>query len=118
MAINGINTVFATYLSYPAQAYTDLRQFEDAWPCIDEAFAAVNRTKERWWETEVNRIAGEIALQTTEPNAAKAEIPVRATRADGQRSARATLCRIRDDENVSDTGNEGRPIQHIWHLSF
>ena len=62
-----------TYLSYPAKTYADLRQFEDAWRCIDETFAAVNRTKERWWEAEVNRIAGEIALKSPEPDAAKVE---------------------------------------------
>jgi predicted ATPase len=62
-----------TYLSYPAKTYADLRQFDDAWSCIDEAFAAVNRTKERWWEAEVNRIAGEISLLSPEPDAAKAE---------------------------------------------
>jgi hypothetical protein len=32
-----------TWLSYLAKAYADLRQFEDAWRCIDEASAAVNR---------------------------------------------------------------------------
>ena len=30
-------------------------------------------TKERWWEPEVNRIAGEIALLSPEPDAAKTE---------------------------------------------
>jgi predicted ATPase len=30
-------------------------------------------TKERWWEAEVNRTAGEIALLSPEPDAAKAE---------------------------------------------
>ncbi len=34
---------------------------------------AVETTKERWWEAEVNRIAGEIALKSAEPDAAKAE---------------------------------------------
>ena len=34
---------------------------------------AVEKTKERWWEAEVNRIAGELALKTPEPDAAKAE---------------------------------------------
>ena len=36
-------------------------------------FAAVNRTKERWWEAEADRIAGEIALKSPEPDTAKAE---------------------------------------------
>jgi predicted ATPase len=62
-----------TWLSYLAKAYTDLRQFEDAWRCIDEAIFAVEKTKERWFEAEVNRIAGEIALKTSKPDAAKAE---------------------------------------------
>ena len=35
--------------------------------------AAVETTKERWFEAEVNRIAGEIALMSPEPDAAKAE---------------------------------------------
>ena len=56
-----------------AKAYADLRQFDDAWRCIDEVFAAVNRTKERWWEAEADRIAGEIALKSPEPDTAKAE---------------------------------------------
>ena len=34
---------------------------------------AVERTKERWFEAEVNRIAGEIALMSPEPDAAKAQ---------------------------------------------
>jgi uncharacterized protein (TIGR02246 family) len=61
------------WLSYLAKAHAEVRQFEDAWRCIDEAFAVVDTTKERWWEAEVNRIAGEIALRSPDPNAAKAE---------------------------------------------
>ena len=34
---------------------------------------AVETTKERWFEAEVNRIAGEIALKSPKPDAAKAE---------------------------------------------
>ena len=33
----------------------------------------IAKTKERLWEAEVNRVAGEIALKSPEPNAAKAE---------------------------------------------
>jgi predicted ATPase len=35
---------------------------------------AVETTKERWYEAEVHRIAGEIALLSPEPDAAKAEM--------------------------------------------
>ena len=34
---------------------------------------AVETTKERWCEAEINRVAGEIALKSPEPDAAKAE---------------------------------------------
>ena len=61
------------YLSYLSRAYADLGQFDDAWRCIGEAMTTVETTKERWYEAEVNRIAGEIALRSPEPNAAKAE---------------------------------------------
>jgi predicted ATPase len=60
-------------LSYLAKAQAELGQFDDAWRCIEEAITHIETTKERWWEAEVNRIAGEIALQATEPKAAKAE---------------------------------------------
>jgi len=60
-------------LSYLAKAYAELDQFDDAWRCIDEAMTAVKTTKEKWYEAEVNRIAGEIALKTPEPDAAKAQ---------------------------------------------
>ena len=61
------------FLSYLARAYADLGQFDDAWRCIGEAMTAIETTKERWFEAEINRIAGEIALKSPEPDAAKAE---------------------------------------------
>jgi hypothetical protein len=41
----------------------ELRQFDDARHCIDEAMTAIEAIKERWCEAEINRIAGEIALK-------------------------------------------------------
>jgi predicted ATPase len=61
------------YLSYLARAYADVGQFDDAWRSIDEAMTTVETTKERWCETEVLRTAGEVALMSPEPDAAKAE---------------------------------------------
>jgi len=60
-------------LSYLARAYTELGQFDDACCCIDEAMKAVQTTKERWCEAEVNRTVGEIALKSPQPDEAKAE---------------------------------------------
>ena len=60
-------------LSDLSKAYAQLGQFDDAWRCIGEAMTAVERTKERWYEAEVHRAAGDIALMSPEPDAAKAE---------------------------------------------
>jgi predicted ATPase len=61
------------YLSYLASAYAELDQFDDAWRWIREATTAIETTNERWWEAEINRVAGEIALHSPEPDAAKAQ---------------------------------------------
>jgi predicted ATPase len=45
----------------------------DAWSCIGEAIAALETTKEKWFEAELNRIGGEIALMSPKQDAAKAE---------------------------------------------
>jgi predicted ATPase len=60
-------------LSNLARAHAALGQFDDAWRCIGEAMTAVETTKERWAEAEVNRIAGVIARKSPELDAAKAE---------------------------------------------
>jgi class 3 adenylate cyclase/predicted ATPase len=67
-------TIYLTlYLPRLARAHAELRQFEEAWRCIGEAMTAVETTKEKWCEAEVHRVAGEIALKSPEPDAAKAE---------------------------------------------
>ena len=59
----GATLYFPTYLSSLARAYAELGKFNDAWRCIDEALTAVDATKERMLEAEINRVAGEIALR-------------------------------------------------------
>ena len=66
-------TLFMPWLSYLAGAHAELGQLDDARRCIDEAMSAVETTKERWFEAEVNRVAGEIALKSPERDTAKAE---------------------------------------------
>jgi class 3 adenylate cyclase/predicted ATPase len=61
------------FLSCLAWAYAELSQFDDAGRCIGEAITAVETTKEKWFEAEVYRTAGKIALMSPEPDAAKAE---------------------------------------------
>ena len=67
-------TVWGTScLSLRSLAYAELGKFDDAWRCIGDAMSAIETTKERWFEAEINRIAGEIALMSPEPDMAKAE---------------------------------------------
>ena len=60
-------------LSLLAMAHAEIGQFDDAWRCIGEAMTTMGTTKERWFEAEVHRIAGEIAFKSPQPDAAKAE---------------------------------------------
>jgi predicted ATPase len=61
------------WLSYLARAHAVLRQFDDARRCISEAMKAIETTRERSCEAEVNRVTGEIALMTPGPDTAKAQ---------------------------------------------
>ena len=61
------------YLSHLGIAYAELHRFDEAWRCIGEAVMLMEKTKERWYEAEANRTAGEIALLSPERDAAKAE---------------------------------------------
>src|SRR5262249_9160047 len=59
--------------SYLAEAYAELGQFDDAWRCVSEALTTIDTAKERWFETEVNRVAGEVALKSPAQYTEKAE---------------------------------------------
>ena len=72
-ALIDITVIFIGYLMAMILWAGTLGQFDDAWLCISEAMTAVETTNERWWEAEVHRVAGEIALKSPEPDTAKAE---------------------------------------------
>jgi predicted ATPase len=61
------------HLWYLAMAYAELGQLDDAWHCIDDAIEKVERSKEKWCEAEVHRIAEDIALKSLAPDPEKAE---------------------------------------------
>jgi predicted ATPase len=61
------------YLLSLAWAYAELGRIEDAWRSIGEATIAVETTKEKWCEADLNRIAGEIELISSARDATKAE---------------------------------------------
>ena len=69
--IAGLRTIGATiwgtaWLAHLALAYAALEKLDDAWRCIGEAMTAVETTKEGWFQAEINRIAGEIALKSSD----------------------------------------------------
>jgi len=61
------------HLARLATSHAELGQFDDAGRFIGEAMTAVEATKETWCEADIHRTAGEIALTSPEPDAAKAE---------------------------------------------
>jgi class 3 adenylate cyclase/predicted ATPase len=69
----GATTWITFWFACFAKANADLGQFYDAWRCIGEAMTTVETTNERWFEAEIHRVAGEIALLSPEQDAAKAE---------------------------------------------
>jgi predicted ATPase len=67
-------TLYApTQLSCLAAAYAKLGQFDDAQRNVSEAMSTIETTKERWFEAEVYRTAGNIALMSSVPDKAKAQ---------------------------------------------
>jgi class 3 adenylate cyclase/predicted ATPase len=73
MQSTGTTMWMPLWLSYLTRANAEIGQFDNARRCIGEAMAAVETAKERWCEAEVNRIGGEIALLSPEPDLAIAE---------------------------------------------
>jgi predicted ATPase len=69
----GATLFMPLFLSYLARAHAELGQYDDAWRCIGEAVAGLEKTKETWCEAEVHRAAGEIVLMSSGSAAAKAE---------------------------------------------
>jgi predicted ATPase len=109
-------------LSYLAKSYAVLRQFEEAWRCMGEAMTAVETTKEKWCEAEVHRVAGEIALKSPEPDAAKAEAyferALSVARAQEAKSwelrAAASLARLWRDRGRRDQAHDLLAPIHGW----
>jgi predicted ATPase len=68
----GITVWQPLIFSHLAGAHTDLGQFDEAWRWLGEALASVESTTEKWAEAEIRRVAGEIALRSPAPDAARA----------------------------------------------
>jgi class 3 adenylate cyclase/predicted ATPase len=66
-------TTIPGYLANLAMAYANLGQFDDARRSIGEAMTMMETTKEKWFEADIHRMAGEIALMLRDPDIATAE---------------------------------------------
>ena len=60
-----------SYLAAMAEAYAAMGQAERGIAVVDEALAEVERTGERWWESEIRRLKGDLIL-TASPRTAGA----------------------------------------------
>jgi predicted ATPase len=69
----GARLSISFFLSVLGIAKAHLGQLDEAGRCTDEAAAAVEATGERWHEAEIHRTAGQIALMSSKPDAAKAQ---------------------------------------------
>ena len=69
----GQRAMHPVFLSWLAWAYAKLDHSDDAQRSISEAMSVMDTSKEAWFEAEVRRIAGEIALMSPRPDIAKAE---------------------------------------------
>jgi predicted ATPase len=69
----GANLYEPWHLWHLAMAYTELGQHDDARRCIDDAIDKVEKSNEKCWEPEVNRIAGEVALKSPARDTQKAQ---------------------------------------------
>ena len=61
------------FLPILAKSYADIGNFDDAWRCVGEASAMINRSKEAWCEAELDRLGGEIVLASPQRDEARAE---------------------------------------------
>ncbi len=60
-------------VAHLALAYADLGKFDDAWRTLGETMTAIETSKDKWCEAEINRVAGEIALLPLKRDPAKAQ---------------------------------------------
>ena len=61
------------FLSQLAEAYGAIGQPEDGLTALDEALEVTERSGEGWWEAEIYRLRGELALQLASPDEEQAE---------------------------------------------
>src|SRR4029077_6022565 len=69
----GTTAILPRFLCGLASAYAETGNIDEARRCITEAVKAMETTKERQWEAEVCRVAGEISIRSPQPDLEAAE---------------------------------------------
>jgi len=69
----GATTFIPLHLSNLARAHAELDQINEAQRCIDETIAMIEANKEKWFEAEALRTAGDITLMSPKRDTTKAE---------------------------------------------
>jgi predicted ATPase len=118
----GASLLTPTRLSWLADSLAELGQFDQAWHCLDEAITAVETSKERWYEAEVYRVAGEVALKSLEPSTKEARVyfdralaVARAQRAKSwELRAAMSLARLWRDQGMNDPARDLLAPIHGW----
>jgi len=118
----GANVWLPSNLSFLARAHADAGQRDDAWRCMSEAMRAAETTGEKWFEAELHRMAGEIAL-SSEPDMGKAETYFERALAIA-RAQQAKSCELRAAMNLArlyrdrDKRSEARDLLASVYGSF
>jgi predicted ATPase len=110
----GSTVTLPLYLCGLASAYAETGNINEAGRCIAEAVKAMETTKERQWEAEICRVAGEIALRSSQPDldAAQAhfERALKVARAQQTKSlelrAAMSMARLRRDQGKRNEARE------------
>jgi predicted ATPase len=69
----GTTVHWAVVVALLGKAHAQLGQFDEAWRRISGAKGTVRTTDERWFEAEIYRLAGDVALLSPDPDATKAQ---------------------------------------------
>jgi predicted ATPase len=94
------------YLGLLASAYVEAGQLSEALPLLAEAFDRLERTGERWFESELHRCKGEVLLSLPERDRAAAQAYFRRALAVGQEQG-AKLWELRAATSLARLWREG-----------
>jgi predicted ATPase len=119
----GASLWMPVYLAHLIGAHADLGRFDDAWRCFNEATTLMQQTKERWCESEIYRIAGEVAIRSPDSDVSKAEAFFRhaleVAKAQQAKSyelrAATSLARLRRDQGRRDEALQQLAPIYNWY---